>query len=127
MLVKALTNQRAQLTSSSFRLFSYSDREIKRLEQEFNRKFNAIRMHTEQKEFNYEQPQMIYDKKTCDVRIIDMSKGAKKNIIRNMDDLERERAAIMKEVDKLKTQESKAEKLAALELKFRTDWDVDPS
>ena len=38
-----------------------------------------------------------------DVRIIYMSKGAKKNIIRNMDDLERERAAIMKEVDKLKT------------------------
>ena len=103
MLVKALNNQRALITSSSFRLFSYDSREIKRLELEFNRKFNAIKMHTEQKEFNYEQPQMIYDKKTGDVRIIDMSKGAKKNIIRNMDDLERERAAIMKEVDKLKT------------------------
>lgn len=61
---------------------------------------------------------MIYDKKTGDVRIIDMSKGAKSNIIRNMDDLERERAAIMKEVDKLKTPESKAVKLAELTFKF---------
>ena len=54
MLVKAFNIQRAQITSSSLRLFSYDSREIKRLELEFNRKFNAIKMHTEQKEFNYE-------------------------------------------------------------------------
>lgn len=54
MLVKVLNNQRAQLTVSSRRLLSYDNREIKRLEMEFNRKINAIRMHTEDKEFNYE-------------------------------------------------------------------------
>lgn len=37
---------------------------------------------------------MIYDKKTGDVQIIDKSRGKKKPIIRNHDDLERERQAI---------------------------------
>lgn len=42
---------------------------------------------------------MIYDKKTGDVKIIDRSKSQKKTIIRNYDDLEKERALLLKELN----------------------------
>jgi len=59
---------------------------------------------------------MIYDKKTGDVKIIDKTKSQKKTIIRNYDDLERERAQLLKELNQkqLKPAE-KIDKLATLE------------
>lgn len=62
---------------------------------------------------------MIYDKKTGDVKIIDKTKSQKKTIIRNYDDLERERAQLLKELNQkqLKPAE-KIDKLATLEQKF---------
>jgi hypothetical protein len=35
------------------------------------RKINVLRMFTDYKTFNYEQPEMTYDKKTGNVTIID--------------------------------------------------------
>lgn len=59
-----------------------------------------LRMRTEKQIFNYEQPEMIYDKKTGDVIIIDKNANLpKKKIINNFDDLEKERQKLMKEVD----------------------------
>lgn len=73
---------------------------------------------------------MIYNKKTGDVVIIDKSKGVKKNIIRNIDDLERERAALTNEVNNdktLVTGEDKAARMALINEKFKKDFDVDPA
>lgn len=110
------------------RCFSYDYREIKRLDMEFQRKLNLLRMYTEQKEFNYEQPEMIYDKKTGDVKIIDKSKSQKKTIIRNYDDLEKERALLLKEIDQKSAKpEDKVNKMASIEQRFQTEYEVDPS
>ena len=65
MLAKSLKS--VALTTNACRTFSYDVREIKLLEMEFKRKLNVLKMATDQKEFNYEQPEMIYDKKTGDV------------------------------------------------------------
>jgi hypothetical protein len=48
-------------------------------------------MYTVEKDFNYQQPEMIYDKKTGDVKIIEKSREKKKKIIQSHDDLEREK------------------------------------
>ena len=87
-----------------------------------------LRMYTEQKEFNYEQPEMIYDKKTGDVRIIEKQNKQKKTIIKNMDDLEKERKLLLKELDnnKLKPDE-KANKLANIEQRIQNEFEIDPS
>lgn len=57
-----------------------------------------LKLYTQDKEFNYEQPEMIYDKATGDVKIIEKKKGLKKKLIRNMDDLEKEKEMLFKEV-----------------------------
>ena len=53
---------------------------------------------TEDAEFTYEQPEMIYDKKTGDVQILPKKIKLRKTIIRSFDDLDRERAALYKEM-----------------------------
>jgi hypothetical protein len=59
---------------------------------------------------------MIYDKKTGDVKIIDKSKSQKKTIIRNYDDLEKERALLLKELDqKTLKPEDKVNQMATIE------------
>jgi hypothetical protein len=71
---------------------------------------------------------MIYDKKTGDVKIIDKSKSQKKTIIRNYDDLERERALLLKELDsKTLKPEDKVDKMATIEQRFQQEYEVDPS
>jgi hypothetical protein len=57
-----------------------------------------LRIATKDKEFSYKQPQMEYNKETGDVTIIEEKRKAKR-IIKNTDDLERERTAVFKEVD----------------------------
>ena len=59
---------------------------------------------------------MIYDKKTGDVKIIDKSKSQKKTIIRNYDDLEKERALLLKELNqKTSKPEDKVNKMVTIE------------
>ena len=57
-----------------------------------------MKMYTTNKDFNYEQPQMLYDKATGDVKILKKEKGPTKKIIRSVDDYEREKALLMKEI-----------------------------
>jgi len=73
---------------------------------------------------------MIYDKKTGDVQIIDKSRGKKKPILRNIDDLNREREALQQEVDRdadNTTPQEKAFKKAELLAAFTKKHNVDPS
>ena len=101
-------------------------RELRALDLELQRKLNLLRMHTEDKEFNYQQPEMIYDKKTGDVKIIERNANEKKNIIRSMDDLEKERQALNDEISGKKTDLSEPEVQAAAITQWLKDSDVDP-
>lgn len=52
------------------------------------RKLKVIRMYTDLKEFNYEPPQMSYDKATGEIRIQEKKVEKKeKKIITNMDEM----------------------------------------
>jgi hypothetical protein len=65
-------------------------------------------MFSDLRDFDYEPPTMQYDKKTGDIKIIEGGKGAQaagkaaakstKKVIGNVDDLEKERAALFKEL-----------------------------
>ena len=68
-----------------------------------------LRIYTQDKQFSYKQPQMEYNKETGDVKIIEEKRKAKR-IIQNTDDLERERNAVLKEVN------MESEDLASMDL-----------
>lgn len=72
--------------------------EIKDLNDKLSKKINYLKMHTTESKFNYEQPEMIYDKKTGDVKIIEKKVKKKERIIKNFDDLKREKTLLFKEV-----------------------------
>ena len=99
-----------------------------------------MRILTQDKDFNYEEPKMEYDKKTGDVKIFD-TKAKKQKILRNLDDLEREKQTLYKQLkiekkeqDAIKTGEFDGdaevlgEKMALMMKKFKDDnLGVDPS
>ena len=85
------------LTPQSYAGFNVSDVELKRLGNKLKRKLNMLRIYTEDSQFSYKQPQMEYNKETGDVKIIEEKKKPKR-IIRNTDDLDRERTAVLKEI-----------------------------
>ncbi len=94
-------------------------------------------MMTEDAEFTYEQPEMIYDKKTGDVQILPKKIKLRKTIIRSFDDLDRERAALYKEMgiqdgdlnkhDVQSNFEDTAAKIYKAEKQADEDFDYDPS
>jgi hypothetical protein len=58
-------------------------------------------MFGEFKDFNYEKPNMVYDKKSGEMKILDAKKGAKevkKRMIKSMDDMIKEKKALFTEV-----------------------------
>ena len=80
------------------RCFSYDHREIHKLEQEVKKKLNVLRMVTELKDFNYETPQMYYDKATGEIKMKEKEDDQKKTVIKNFDEFEREKKALYAEV-----------------------------
>lgn len=56
------------------------------------RKFKVMRMFTELKDFNYEAPEMFYDKASGDIKIKEKKQENKKKLIQNVDDLNREKS-----------------------------------
>ena len=59
---------------------------------------NKLRYYTDRNEFNYEPPQMTYDKATGDVTILPKRIEKKPTIIQNFDELEQEKASLYKEM-----------------------------
>lgn len=56
-------------------------------------------MFSEYKDFDYEPPNMQYDRKSGEIKIIDQEGSKKsKKVISSMDDLERERKALYAEM-----------------------------
>lgn len=86
MLVKSLARKRPLMAAmSSQRAFTYDQREIRRNYQNLMRKINILKMFTKHKEFNYEEPNMTYDKATGNVTIHE-SKQKNRRIIKTFDD-----------------------------------------
>ena len=81
--------------------FSYDHGEIKKLELKVKRKLQILRMYSDLKDFDYEAPSMSYDKKSGEI-IVDKGQGAKevakKKVISNIDDLEKEKKALFAEM-----------------------------
>jgi hypothetical protein len=57
-----------------------------------------MQQFSEKSEFNYQQPQMTYDKKTGDVTILDPNASKKKKIIKTFKELEQEKKRLFKEI-----------------------------
>ncbi len=68
MLATKLPN--GLLKSHAKRPFTTSVIEIHRLDAKLKRKLNVLKMMTEDADFTYEPPEMIYDKSTGDVTIL---------------------------------------------------------
>jgi hypothetical protein len=135
---------RLLVNAQGVRGFSYDHGEIKRLELAVKRKMQVLKMFTDMKEFDYEAPEMSYDKKTGEINIqekkvaVGGEKGAagKKKMIGSVDDLERERQALFAEMGLDKDGNSKSAKETTEKLadKFKTvqdrmlkEFDVDPT
>ena len=94
-------------------------------------------MMTEDREFTYEPPEMLYDKSTGDVTILPKQIKKKGTVIQSFDDLEREKAALLKEMgvpdgdlnnlDAAGDIEGTAEKIYNIEKMIEDDFDYDPS
>ena len=100
-----------------------------------------LKMFTEQKTFNYEQPEMTYDKKTGNVTIIDPrdKHKKKKRIITNVDEVEEMKTKLYEELgldqDGLPTEEDTSkiniedlgERLKTARNAFKGEFDYDPA
>ncbi len=106
------------------------------------RKMQILRMFSDLKDFDYEPPQMSYDKKTGDIKIVEGKQAQKdakqpaKKIIGNVDDLEKEKKALLNElgldekgypknikepIDKI------ADKIKTAQDRMNRDFEIDPS
>jgi len=120
------------------RTFAVTQGELFIMDQRVRRKLNSLRVMTDDSEFTYEPPQMIYDKKTGDVTIIDTSEAKRsgKTKIRNMDDLMKEKKAVAAELgitdgdlfkhDVKSNINDVAQKIFELEKRADETFDIDP-
>jgi hypothetical protein len=69
------------------------------MQSKIERQFKILDMYTEHREFNYEPPQMTYDRATGEINILERKVEKKTSkIVNNMDEMEEERKRILKEV-----------------------------
>jgi hypothetical protein len=124
------------LVTSSSRGFSYSDRELHALQLKLKAKINASMLYTQQSDFNYERPQLQYDKATGEINII-KKEQIKKTVIRSHDDLMKEKKRMLKELkiedpeaESAETDEAiqqTAENIERLCAKMKEEIEVDPT
>lgn len=97
MLAKSLALRRPIINLGA-RSFAYDIKETRQMNNLLQRKVNIIKMFTKEKEFNYEQPRMTYDKATGEVTIHKTSDKLKtRKYIRNLDDVETMKAELFKD------------------------------
>ena len=116
------------------------------MELQVRRKMQILRMFSDLKDFDYEAPQMQYDKKTGDIKIIEASKGGQqagkpgakstKKVIGNVDDLERERKALFNELgldekgyakNEKESIDKYADKIKTAQDRMIRDFEIDPT
>ena len=64
-----------------------------------------MNMYARDYEFTYERPNMLYDKKTGDVQILQKEEKPTRAIIKGVKDMERENRRLVEEIDILKENE----------------------
>lgn len=133
---KSAAFRNLRLITAAQKPFSYDYKEIKRLEIEVKKKLQVLRMFTDLKEFDYEQPNMTYDKKTGEVKIQGKHDNTKKRLINNVNDLEKEKKALFAELGldgegKPKSEkepfDKTAEKLKKVHERILSEFDIDPT
>jgi hypothetical protein len=114
------------------------------MELKLKKKLQVLRMFSDLKDFDYEPPNMQYDKKTGDIKIVESKTlqvqagkaGKPKKIISSMNDLERERSALYAEMGldeegKPKNDkepiEKMSERLKTVQDRMLKDFDIDPT
>lgn len=83
---------------SCHRSFAVTYSELQKEDAKLRKKLNMLKLMTQDREFTYEPPEMIYDKSTGDVEILPKKIKKKNTIVQNFDDVKRERAALLKEL-----------------------------
>lgn len=109
--------------------------EVNELAKSVKRKINVMRMFTDLKDFNYQPPNMYYDKKSNEVKVKEKETESKRKIIKNYDDLEKEKKALYNEVGldedgmgrEGDTPEKLAEKIRLATEQFEKTFDIDPT
>ena len=96
--IRATLANRVSVMPATSRSFSVTFSELHALDNKLRRELNVLKMMTRDSDFTYEPPEMIYDKTTGDVQIIPKKVKKKGTIIKNSDDLIREKAALYKEL-----------------------------
>ena len=124
------------LIRQSRRNFAVSYNEIHNADLRLRRKLNAMKMMSEDKEFTYEPPEMIYNRETGDVTILPKKVKKKGTLIQNYNDYEKEKRALYEElgvpdgdVEKLDASadlEGVADKMYQVQKKMDDDFDIDP-
>ena len=128
------------LNTVNCRPFSYGQGELRKMRAQVERRLKVLEYYTEQKDFTYEPPEMYYDKKSGEIKIVEKKadpNAAKKKIIRNTDDLDRERKRLYKEegldeegkMDKTEgvSVDMYAEKIKKVTERMSKELDIDPS
>ena len=135
--IKPLFSRTFNLLQPTQRCFGVTWSELHQMDQRVRRKLSKLRMYTEHEDFTYEPPQMTYDKSTGDVTIIPKQVRKKPTVIQNLDDMEREKEALYKELgiesgdleqEALKVDpENLSEVIYKAEKTIEADWDFDAS
>lgn len=140
MLIK-LSARSGGLVRPAVRSFGYDMTEITKMNSRLQRKINVLKMFTDHQKFNYEKPDMTYDKKTGNVTIVDpRDKIKKKKIINNIDEINQMKQKLYNELGldhdglpKGTTDPSKvniqdlSKKLEKLRDDFEENYEVDPN
>jgi len=72
------------------------------MHRELHKKMNVLKLFTEKRMFEYEKPQMTYDRETGEVEIFDPmeeKRKPKKKIIKDVDEIYAEKERVLKELN----------------------------
>jgi len=104
-----------------------------------DRKFRVLQMYTTEKGFDYEPPQMEFDRKTGEIKILEKKEDEKKKpkkIVQNLEEFNKEKIKLYKELgldeqgyttNPKEPIDKYAEKLRKASDRMMEEYDVDPS
>ncbi len=110
-------------------------RELRRLQHSVRKKAALLNVLVDYNKFDYEKPEMAYDKDTGDITLVDKAVKKKKRIVKNLDDLTKEKQALYSELGldsegkpmDGETEEGLAEKLLKIKQTMLEDLEIDPT
>ncbi len=105
--------------------------------EEIRRKMTVLKLYTDLKDFDYQPPNMYYDKESGEIMVKEREKQKEKKIIKNVDDYNKEKAALMKEIGMDENAEANlggdtneeefVAQMRLLQKRMVDDYDIDPT